>query len=93
MDWQGAPVGSSRADKCRPLCADLLDQLNLAADIEFILDAVGDQVVVGGVRLLMLARAAFHCLKELVGERFHDEREAWFAARVGWRRGLRTARQ
>jgi hypothetical protein len=46
----------------------LLDEFDLAAHVQLVLDAARDQFVIGGVRLLVVARALLHRLEELVGE-------------------------
>jgi hypothetical protein len=71
---QGLRVG--RRDHQRVDLGDdhLLDQLDLGGGVLLVLDAVGDQVVLGGVGLLVLLGAVLHGQEELVGERLHHQR-------------------
>ena len=61
----------------------LLDQPDLTGGIDLVLDAIGDEVVVGRVRCLMRARAVLHRLKEFVGERLHHQSDFGLGARIG----------
>jgi hypothetical protein len=85
-------VGRGDDDGIDSLGDHLLDEIDLASDIELILDAVGHKLVRVGVGLLMRARAILHGDEEFVGERLHDQRDARFALGIGLRRPMGCSR-
>eukprot|EP01136_Pigoraptor_vietnamica_P019966 Opistho-1_new@68218 len=61
----------------------LLDDAGLASGIGLVLDAIGDQVEIGGVFFLVGLGAVFHGQEEFVGQGFHDQRDFGFFRRLG----------
>src|SRR5471030_84079 len=61
----------------------LLDDANLVTRVRFVLDAVGDQVKIGGVFFLVGLGAVFHGQEEFVGQGFHDQGNFRFFGGVG----------
>ncbi len=65
----------------------LFDDLDLVRGVLFVLDAIGNQVILGGVGFLMFLGAVFHGQEKFIGQRFHHQRNLRFGS------GLRHGRQ
>ena len=80
-------VGGRNDNGVHLLRDHLLDEVDLPADVQLVLDAVGEEGVVLGVLLLVSLGAVLHGEEELVRQGFHDERDARLAGLLRRRRG------